>query len=495
MKGKWLWLGSSNEKHFKTEFESEDRAFELCTKLSHFKTKLETVEDICQFLTITGIDNIVADLTSADTNVEQFKTKLNDLFQTLEELRLKGLKITIGPLLPWKKHSSETKRAAVDALKELKIKYPGLRQIARPPSLAFIKDQVHLTERAARAHYKSVFSASYELFFNKEDEYMTEDEGANTTEMEISERQEIEISAQKRKRIASQSEESDMGGSGTQPGKPTRHSIHTPEFQNVMARLEELKRQVNDRWTVDLLVSAGTKEDLDKIENNLNMNKVVIMGLDIPNLWEEEDWKVRIAQIKDAIADLFNFLNPGVEYKLGYVKHLNSKLKAARQIVEVTLETEKNGRSIRKAYADKVKQWREKKLFPDRMNGVSITPSLTLATRIRIAILKAVAKMLPEEFEDTEAWVIQHVARPVLKVEQKDTDGKRILTSYGFAQTMAYVLNEMPGYKFSDQDLFDAYAIAGTRFGNEIGHHFVILDMKTAMEMSKKKRQKTQKKL
>ena len=52
----------------------------------------------------------------------------------------------------------------------------------------------------------------------------------------------------------------------------------------------------------------------------------------------------------------------------------------------------------------------------------------------------------------------------------------------------------MPGYKFSDQDLFDAYAIAGTRFGNEIGHHFVILDMKTAMEMSKKKRQKKQKK-
>ena len=56
------------------------------------------------------------------------------------------------------------------------------------------------------------------------------------------------------------------------------------------------------------------------------------------------------------------------------------------------------------------------------------------------------------------------------------------------------VLNEMPGYKFSDQDLFDAYAIAGTRFGNEIGHHFVILDMKTAMEMSKKKRNKKQKK-
>ena len=128
-----------------------------------------------------------------------------------------------------------------------------------------------------------------------------------------------------------------------------------------MAKLEQLKNQVNARWMIDLLVSAGTKEDLDRVENNLNMNKVVVMGLEIPDLWENDDWKVRIGHIKDAIADLFNFINPGVDYKLGYVKHLNAKLRAARQIIEVTLETEKNGKSIRKAYADKVKLWREKK--------------------------------------------------------------------------------------------------------------------------------------
>ena len=216
-------------------------------------------------------------------------------------------------------------------------------------------------------------------------------------------------------------------------------------------------------------------------------------GTRYSDLWEKEDWKERIAMMKDSVADLFNFINPGVDYKLGYVKHLNSKLKAARQIVEVTLESEKNGRSIRRAYSDKIKQWRQNKLFPDCMNGVSITPSLTLATRVRIAILKAIAKMLPAEFEDTEAWVIQHVARPVLKVEQKDSDGRKILTSYGFAQAVAYVLREMTYYKFSDQELFDAYAIAGTRFGPEISHSFVILEMDKSKEMARGKRQKKQK--
>ena len=492
-KGKWLWLGCSNEKAFKGEFDSEERLFELCTKLSQFKTKIEMIEEGYQFLTVTGIDNIVADITNAEGDQGQLRTKLDELFGTLEELRVKGLKITMGPLLPWKKHSVEIKRAAVDALKEMKAKYPGIKQISRPPSLSFTKDNVHLTDRAAKMHFKAVYTGSYETFFNKEDEYLTEDEGAE--KMDLNQGEELEFSA--RKNLKKRQKEDSSSDEEIQVIKQrglTKHSIRTPDFQIVMAKLEQLKNQVNARWMIDLVVSAGMKEDLDRVENNLNMNKVVVMGLEIPDLWENDDWKVRIGHIKDAIADLFNFINPGVDYKLGYVKHLNAKLRAARQIIEVTLETEKNGKSIRKAYADKVKLWREKKQFPDRMDGVSITPSLTLATRVRIAMLKAVAKMMREEFEETEAWVIQHVARPVLKIEQKDRDGKKILTSYGFAQSLAYIQKEMPEYKFSDQQLFDAYMIAGTRFGPEIGHNFIILDMETANRLAKSKKQKKTKK-
>ena len=488
VKEKWLWLGCSNEKNFKQEFDNDDRVFELCTKYSQFQAKIETVEDSCDFLTITGIDNIVADITNG-SNADSLKIKLNEFFQSLEDLRTKGLKITVGPLLPWKKHPAETKRTAVEVLKEMKIKFPGIKQIARPPSSSFTKDNVHLTDRAARLHFKSVYKASYETFFTKEDDYLTEDEG--TTPMELNPEQEVEISVKKKKRSRQESEGS-SDEEGRQEG-PSKHSVHSEQFKRIIDRVEDLQRKVDRRWSLDLIISAGTKEDLDKIENNLNMNKIVIMGLDIPDLWEKEDWKERIATIKDSVADLFNFINPGVEYNLGFVKHLNSQLKAARQIVEVTLDSEKKGRSIRKAYSDKIKQWRQNKLFPDRMNGVSITPSLTLATRVRIAILKAIAKMLPAEYEDTEAWVIQHVARPVLKIEQKDAEGRKILTSYGFAQAVAYVLREMSHYKFSDQELFDAYAIAGTRFGPEISHSFVILEMDKAEEMARVKRQKKQK--
>ena len=415
----------------------------------------------------------------------------------LEDLRVKGVMITVGPLLPWKKHTVEAKRAAVDALKELKTKFPVIKQLAIPPSIAFAKDNVHLTDRAAKLHYNSVFKASHEIFFSRDDEYLTEDESAKP--MNLGQDQELEFSARKkqtkqRNLATSQcSTEDKMDEQGTSKGM-SKHSIHTPEYQAVMTKLEKLKQQMNDRWTIDLLVSVGTKEDLDKIENNLNINKIVIRGLDIPDLWQAEDWKERIPLIKDAVDDLLNFINPGVDHKLGYVKHFNAKLKAARQIVEVTLELENMGKLMRKAYADKIKQWREKKLFPDRMNGVSITPSLTLATRVRIAILKAVAKMLPEEFEDTEAWIIQHVAWPVLKIQQTEKDGKKILMSYGFAQAMGYIKSKMSYYKFSDQELFDAYAVAGTRFGPEIGHHFMVLEMDKAIQMACIKKQKRYKK-
>ena len=296
----------------------------------------------------------------------------------------------------------------------------------------------------------------------------------------------MEFSTRKRKKVADEEETDDAEDM-------KKHSFSNRDLTILQKKFEILKQQVTARWTVDLVASAGTKEDLDRIENNMNMNKIVVMGLDVPELWEEEDWKVRLAKIKDAVADLLNFINPGVDYNLGYVKHLNAKIKAARQIVEVTLESEKKGKNIRKAYAEKIKEWRANKLFPDRMAGVSITPALTIATRVRIAILKAIAKMLEQEFEDTEAWVIQHVSRPVLKVKQKAEDGKEVLTSYGFAQSVAYVLKEMPDVMWSEQQLFEAYTVAGTRFGPEISHHFVILEMETAMDIAKGRRQKHQK--
>ena len=148
----------------------------------------------------------------------------------------------------------------------------------------------------------------------------------------------------------------------------------------------------------------------------------------------------------------------------------------------MTLETEKHGRGIRKALAEKIKAWKTTS-FPECMNGVSISLALTISTRVRIAILKAIATAIKRKSDDYNAWVIQHVARPVLKIEKKNKKGETMENSFGFAQSIAY-MKELPEAKLSKQDLFDAYSIAGKSLGPEIGHYFVLMDWETAESMS-----------
>ena len=273
-----------------------------------------------------------------------------------------------------------------------------------------------------------------------------------------------------------------------------KHTFDPSQFHELVKQFFSLKRQVSMNRDVDLLVHAGTKEDIDRLENNQNMNKVVISGLTIPALWTEgKDWKDRVSMIKESVTELFKFVDPSNKYELGFVKHLNQQLKAARQIIEVTLETEKHGRGIRKALAEKIKVWKTTS-FPECMNGVSISPSLTIATRVRIAILKAIAKIIRSELKGHDSWVIQHAARPVIKIEITLEDNRKVENSYGFAQAIAFMIKELPHRKISDQDLFDAYTIAGTRFGPELSHHFVLLNYNTALSMAKERARKGSKK-
>ena len=46
------------------------------------------------------------------------------------------------------------------------------------------------------------------------------------------------------------------------------------------------------------------------------------------------------------------------------------------------------------------------------------------------------------------------------------------------------MMRELPECKLSKQDLFDAYTIAGKRFGPEIGQYFVLMDWETAESMA-----------
>ena len=486
MAGIWLWLGSSNTKAYKEAFEAvPKRQFVLCTKAEHFTAEVDSLAERCDFLTISGLDNILADLTREKLDPTKLLSDLDTLFQKLDDYRTEGLKIVIEPLIPWKKHSEEVKRAGLHAIKMIKNKYPGILFVPRPQSLRFAPDGVHLVDKSSHMMFKVVKGVCEDFFFRPCEDEEISDHEQKPDEHDQPDREEEESGrgSRNKKRKPQRDWDEDMDHDEDERDDE-KHTFDPSQFHELVKQFFSLKRQVSMNRDVDLLVHAGTKEDIDRLENNQNMNKVVISGLTIPALWTEgKDWKDRVSMIKESVTELFKFVDPSNKYELGFVKHLNQQLKAARQIIEVTLETEKHGRGIRKALAEKIKVWKTTS-FPECMNGVSISPALTISTRVRIAILKAIATAIKRRSDDYDAWVIQHVARPVLKIEKKNEKGETMENSFGFAQSIAYMMRELPESKLSKQDLFDAYTIAGKRFGPEIGHYFVLMDWETAESMS-----------
>ena len=352
MAGLWLWFGSSNSKAYKTEFDNDKRRFELCTKAEQFEEHFATLKDKCDFTTISGLDNILADYTKGEWDEPKLLTKIAKMFKTLEEQHQEGVKIMIEPLIPWKKHTQVIKRAGIDVIKTMKKNYPGILFASRPSSLRFIADGVHLDERSSRKLFKSTFSASDEYFKKPEDDEFSDHEtGENEKSVDMTSDEEIEFIGASRGKKQKTRDWNDEMEVNEDNDEGLTHSIHNPLFKQLIKEVKELRSDMDDRWELDLIVHAGTKEDLDKIENNQNMNKVVVSGLEVPEIWDQENWKGRVAHIKDSVVELFKFIDPDHDYNLGYVKHLNQRLNAARQIVEITLDSDRHGRGIRKCLA------------------------------------------------------------------------------------------------------------------------------------------------
>ena len=523
---RWLWIGNSNTKPYVTTFDNEFRKFKLCTKVEHYKGEIEAAPDNCNHLTFSGIDTIVADLGKNKT-AEELEVELDKIFTTLESYRLQGMKIIVEPLLPWKRHPDDLRRAAVSAFKSIKNKYPGILIPPKPDFIKFTADAVHLTDRAGAKLYKLMYELSVDFFEQTDDNYQSAMDTDGESETSTLADDEIEIVGSEnvtqknptpgQSKVNSKKQDGSKPNIPANPGKRKRpnppkrsnpcmidiededidvdnvFSLTHPDFKKLVKDFATLKSQVIKRWSVDLLVSAATKEDLDKTENEKNMNKIVFSGVEIHDLWAADlTWAIRLEKIKTALMDFIKLIDSEGSYDLGYIRHLNYKLKGTRQILEVTMGSESQAKALRKAYGAKVKSWRENKDFPDAVKGMSMGPSLTLATRVRIAILHALAKEIKSALEDTDAWVIQHVARPVLKIETTQNDETKILTM-GFAQAIAYYKQELPHSNLSSQDLYDAYATIGNRFGLELNHYFVILDPATARNFAMKRKPRANK--
>lgn len=460
---KWLLLGSSNIFNHKDIFLTDEtttrreRSVEKCTTLMKFKLEVEKAGTNFDRITIAGLDIVLNELKLAAGAEYPLAVKkgLMDLFSDLNARRQAGVKISVGSLIYWSSFGDEFKKYASDVLNEIRSKFPNILFIPRPAGLRLSVDGIHLVPKSGAKYLEHLIEESLKAWLEVPDDDMEEE-------------------------VADMSQEilQDVFTPGplAKTGKGKKRARREPEVKSEDPEMSLLKRRVSlieQRQVRDLYFFAKHEEALDTVRNEKNLNKIIFSGVNIDKL--EGNMDVRKPIIIEALAKIMKEFLPEetAQPEVKYVVHLNSRFKTAWRVIEARFGTAAEAKMIRECFGKKMKDWRLTKLIPDAIKGVGLNMCHTRETRIRIEIMKALAKWVVENSSNTEAYVLQFLARPLLKMTIKNEDESRFVRSFGFTEAVQFLTEEKNCILRDHPDLAEAYRVAGSM--KDLEHKFIVL--------------------
>jgi hypothetical protein len=148
-------------------------------------------------------------------------------------------------------------------------------------------------------------------------------------------------------------------------------------------RIARLEGQVQARQNSDNIIFAKIREDLDAALNKTKEDRIIITGITTKTV-PPVDPEGRKNWIRGIVTDIFESVIPGFTGKILYVNQMKMKNQQL-PMVEVKLDSAISAGSIRKAFA-------EKKKAGNDLGRTFISNSVNLATRVRVDILKALAR-------------------------------------------------------------------------------------------------------
>jgi hypothetical protein len=224
-------------------------------------------------------------------------------------------------------------------------------------------------------------------------------------------------------------------------------------------RLGKLENEVEERRWNDNLIFARTREELDTIANKAKEDRVVITGLTSTTL-PPSDWSQRKVWLRKVVIDVLKKVYPQFSGNLGFINQGKNNGKDI-PMVEAKCESVEVAIAIRKSVAEKRKA--DVKTF----GRLYIANSVSLSTRVRVDIMKAIAKKLTNK--EVNAHVAAYSSRPILHVRDV---GKP--EAAGRAYTFIDSVTQFGGSVIQD-DLHEAYRRAGSAFKGQMEQHFVVL--------------------
>jgi len=448
--------------------------FYKCTTLTNFRLNAEALSDTFKTVIVAGLDTVVSE---AKTQVD-LETLYDDFACIVDILVKKNCAVTVGPIVPWKTFSQSCKEACKAAMVRLRDNFPSVNVMEAPGRLTYDNDGIHLTEASAKKLLERVLKKATggqkATQDETEDEAMDQDFFSTPLTSAIKGKQGL-----KRKTIAS------------------------PDHQGLASltrEVKKLKQEVDERRVLDYMVFARHQEELDQLKNDKNLHKIVMYGVEVPDVFKISKGPARDQALKTKVMEIFKEIDNefmkikqagagagtddeeeiqieecAINVKITFIRHLNSHLEnqnPARQILEVRLRDPKEAGLIKRRFGQLSKAWRLARRTPAYFSGLSITNCVTKETRVRVDVMQALVKLIKAN-SNMDAFVIQHISKPLMKVIEKFDNGSRT-RSYNYTESIAFFHSRFPG-KLCDQDLIAAYNKAGSKYGPEISHYFVVL--------------------
>jgi len=245
-------------------------------------------------------------------------------------------------------------------------------------------------------------------------------------------------------------------------------SGNTSAIEDRLTWLENSVRSQQDKGVSDNLMFARSREELDAMSNRAKEDRIVINGMSstvpLPN-----DSRQRIEALKSLAAATFEKIIPDFQGKIVYLSQSEQQQQQqlAQQMIEVKLDKAEHAIAIRKAFADR----RKKKELGPELDSLFMTNCVNLATRIRVDIMKALARKLTNNTD--LAYVAGFTSRPMMHIRAAGAPSAntRPLKSYTFIDSVSRF-----GRRLTCEDLETAYGRAGNSFNGQLMQNFVVLN-------------------
>jgi hypothetical protein len=412
-----------------------------CTNQDVWNVSVENINFEKGEVIISVIENLICDAVAEVTNAEarnltiedvigSFLSQIKEIAQKKPEIKFALAIPMLRPRHDWYKDNHKT----ICGIFINNIRAMGLRNVAKIDgspewSQIFEKDGVHLTESAGKVYVENLLAGA-DNFFREEVIDLVDE----TTQMDTNTKK-VEDASWVAKRI----------------------SVVEKEIGILSKQLKDRDREIFERRIQDSLVTARIREEMDLISNTKKEDKIVITGLSskipMPKAGDEKKkW------LDNIVGEVLEKIVPNASKHVIF-SSLGSRNSRVIPLVEVRLDSRELAMKIRKDFSIKRKSEKD-------FGKIFISNSVTLATRVRIDILKAMAKKNSNEKEIMS--VSAFISRPVIHVRSKD--GGARLGVFNFSDAIVRFSSNL-----TVSELEEAYRRAGSAFRGQLQQNFVVL--------------------